>query len=156
MFAQVVPWQIRLQVQGGHLTRIERDVVKLDDKEGLTHLDLSKIMRSKEQTKEHDRDFDHCRVHVENFIQAEDKAALDSEEAVFDQHVNPASDVIERQEQLEDAEFVMPHASDKGVGWPEVRSIAEAEHISQGASKVHDFLMKAKRVLEEKEMDMVC
>ena len=54
------------------LTRIEGDVVKLDEKEGLTLLDKRKIKRLKEKAKEHDRDFELCRVDVLHFIEAED------------------------------------------------------------------------------------
>ena len=49
----------------------------------------------------------------------------------------------------------MPHASDKGVGRAEARSISEAEHLSRRLSQVHDSLTKVKRVvLEDKETDM--
>ena len=41
-------------------------------------------------------------------------------------------------------EPVMPHASDKGDGRPEVRSISEAEHLSQKLSQVQDSLKKVK------------
>ena len=53
---------------------------------------------------------------VLNFIAAEDTAALESEEAVFDEHVDRATEFIEQLEQLEDlvgtTEPVMLHASD--------------------------------------------
>ena len=69
---------------------------------------------------------------------------MDSKEAFFDEHVNHFSDIIERLEHLEDlvvtTEPVMPHASDKGDGRPEVRLVTEVEHLSQRFSQVHDSL----------------
>ena len=83
--------------------------------------------------KEHDSDFEQLHVEVLNFIEAEDKTALDSGEAIFDEHVDRVSGIIERLEQLDDlivtTEPVMPHASDKGDGRPGVKSITEAEHL---------------------------
>ena len=111
------------------LTWIKRDIVKLEDKEGLTYSDQRKIKRLKEKAKEHDRDFE--QRHVLNFIKTEDKAALDLEEAVFDEHVNYVSDIIERLEQLEDL-----------------------FDLSRRLSHVYDSLMKVKRVVEDKELDM--
>ena len=65
------------------------------------------------------------------------------------------SDIIEQLEQLEDlvttTESVMPHASHKANGRPEVRSITQEEPLSQGLSHLHDSLMRVKRVVEEKE-----
>ena len=88
----------------------------------------------KELAKEHDRDFEQHRVEVLNFIEAEHKAALDLEEAVFDEYVKRVLDIIKQLEQLENlvatTEPVMPHASDKGDGRPEVRLIIEVEHLS--------------------------
>ena len=79
-------------------------------------------------------DFEQCHVDVFNFIKVEDQAALESEETAFNEHVNRPSNIIEQLEQLEDlvatTKPVMPHASDKGDGQPEVRSIAEVEHLS--------------------------
>ena len=54
-------------------------------------------------------------MEVLDFMEKEDQAALDSEEKVFDEHVNRISDIIERLEKLEDlvatTEPVRPHAS---------------------------------------------
>ena len=113
----------------------------------------------KELAKEHDREFEAHHVEVLNFIEAEDTAALESEEAVFDEHVDRVAELIEWLVQLEDhvgtTEPVMPHASDKGEGKAEVKSISEAEHLSRRLSQVHDSLTKVKTVvLEEKETDM--
>ena len=95
------------------------------NKEALTYLDQWKLKHLKEQVKDYDCNFEHCHVDVLNFTKAEAKVALDSEEAVFNEHVNHFSDIIERLEQLEDliatAEPVMPHASDKSNGRPVVR-----------------------------------
>ena len=58
-------------------------------------------------------------------------------------------------EHLEDlvvtAEPVIHHTSDMGDHQPGIRLITEAEHLSRRLSQVHDFLIKAKRVVEEKE-----
>ena len=73
-----------------------------------------KIKQLKELAKEHDREFEQRHVIVFNFIEAEDKSALESEEAVFDEHVDWVSESIKQLEQLEDlvgtTEPAMPHA----------------------------------------------
>ena len=62
---------------------------------------------------------------------------------------------MERTEDLVmNTEPVMPHATDMGDHRPVVRSISEAEHLSQRLSQVHDSLTKVNRVVEEKEADM--
>ena len=69
----------------------------------------------KKLAKEYDREFEERHVKVLNFIVAY-TAALESEEAVFDEHVDRITEIIERLEQLEDllgtTEPVMPHASE--------------------------------------------
>ena len=143
-----------------YLTQMEKDIGKLEEKEGLTPSDKRKIKHFKEQAMEHDRDFEQCHLEVLNFIEAEDKAALDSEEAIFDEHMDRVTEIIEQLEQLEHlvgtTKPVMPHASDKGDGTcrPVFRSITEAKHLSWRLSQVQDSLMKNKRVMEEKETDM--
>ena len=101
-------------------TRMEKDISKLEEKEELTPSDGKKIRRLKELAKEHDRDFEECHVEVLNFIAAEDTAGLETEETVFDEHVDHVTKIIERLEQLEDpvgtTKTVVPHASDKGDG----------------------------------------
>ena len=141
------------------LTRMEKDVGKLEEKEELTPSDGKKIRCLKELAKQHDREFEVRHVEVLNFIKAEDTAALESEKAVFDEHVDRITELIERLEQLEDqvrtTEPVMPHKSDKSDGRAKVRSISEAEHLTRRLSQVHDSLTKVKRVvLDEKESDM--
>ena len=141
------------------LTRMEKNISKLEEKEESTPLDGKKIRRLKELVKEYDHEFEEHHIEVLNFIAAEDTVALESEEAVFNEHVDHVTKFIERLEQLEDlvgtTEPVMPHASDKGSGRAEIRSISEAKHLSRRLSQVQDFLMKVKRVvLEEKETDM--
>ena len=112
----------------GRLTRIERDIIKLEDKEGLKLSDQRKVKRFIEQAKKHDHDFEQRHVDVLNFIKAGDQAALDLKEAIFDKHMNRVSDIIKRLEQLEDlivtTEPAMPHAFDKGDGHH------EEEHLS--------------------------
>ena len=84
------------------LTRMEKDIGKLEEKEELISSDKGKIIRLKELVKEYDREFEERHVEVLNFIVSEDTAALESEEAVFDDHVDFVTEFIERLEQLED------------------------------------------------------
>ena len=56
----------------------------------------------KELAKEYDCEFEERHVEVLNFIEAEDTAALESEEAVFNEHVDRIAEIIERIEHLED------------------------------------------------------
>ena len=99
----------------GRLTRIERDISPLEEKETLTPSERRKIKRLKDQVKEHDQDFEKRHMEVLDFIEEEDQTALDSEEKVFDEHVNRVSDIMERLEKLEElvatTEPVRPHAS---------------------------------------------
>ena len=83
------------------LTRIERDISSMEDKESLAPPDPRKVKRLKEQVKEIDRDFEQRHLEVLNFIESEDRTTLDSEEKIFDEHVNRVSDLIERLEELE-------------------------------------------------------
>ena len=46
------------------LTRMEKDIGKIREKEGLTPSDERKLKRSKELTKEHDSEFEQCHVEV--------------------------------------------------------------------------------------------
>ena len=142
----------------GRLTRIERDITTLEDKEKLTPSDQRKIRRLKEQVKENDREFEQRHLDVLNLIEAEDQTALDSEEAVFDKHVNCVSEIIERLEQLEDkvttSEPMMPRASGMGDARPGVKLVTEAEHLGRRLSQVHDSLMKVKRVVDGKDLDV--
>ena len=86
----------------GRLTWMKKDITKLEEKEGLTPSDLRKIKRLKELAKEHDHEFEQHHIEVLNFIQADDTPALDSEEIVFDEHVNRVLEIIAQLEQLED------------------------------------------------------
>ena len=94
---------------------MEKDITKLEEKEGLTPSDLRKIKCLKELAKEHDREFEQRHVEVLNLIKADDTAALDSEETVFDERVNCVLEIIEQLEQLEDlivtTESLRPRAS---------------------------------------------
>ena len=118
-----------------------------------------KIRLLKELAKEHDHEFEERHVEVLNFIAAEDTAALESEEVVFNEHMHRVTEFIERLEQLEDqvgtTEPLMPHRFDKGNGKAEVRLISEVECLRRRLSQVYNSLTKVKRVvLEEKETDM--
>ena len=86
----------------GRLTRIERDISSLEEKETLTPSERRKIMRLKDQVKEHDQEFEKRYMEVVNFIEEENQVALNSEEKVFDEHVNSVADILERLEKLED------------------------------------------------------
>ena len=52
------------------LTRIEKDISKLEEKEELSPLDGKKIRRLNELAREHDREFEERHVEVLNFIVA--------------------------------------------------------------------------------------
>ena len=97
----------------------------MEEKEELTPSDGKKIRRLKELAKDHDRSFKKHHVEVLNFIAAEDSAALETEEAIFDEHVDRVTEFFQRLEQLEDrlgtTKPVMPHASVKGNGRAEVK-----------------------------------
>ena len=77
------------------LTHIERDISSLEEKEMLTPSDQRKSRRLKDQVKEHYQEFEKRHIEVLDFIEEEDQAALDSEEKVFDEHVNRVSDIME-------------------------------------------------------------
>ena len=47
-----------------HLTGMEKDISKLEEKKELTPLDGEKIRRLKELAKEHDREFEERHIHV--------------------------------------------------------------------------------------------
>ena len=109
--------------------------------------------------KQFDREFEECHVEVLNFIAPEDTTALESEEAVFDEHAGIVSrsswNALNNLILVGTTEPVMPNVSDKGVGRTEVRTIFEAEYLSRRLSQVYDSLTTIMRiVLEEKETDM--
>ena len=58
------------------LTRIERNVATLEEKESLAPPDQRKVKRLKEQFKEIDRDFEQQHLEVLNFIESEDRTTL--------------------------------------------------------------------------------
>ena len=80
----------------GRLTRIERGISSLEEKETLTPSERRKIKRLKDQIREHDQEFETRHMVVLDFIEEEDQTDLDSEEKVFDEHVNRVSDIMER------------------------------------------------------------
>ena len=77
------------------LTRIERDISSLEEKETLSPSDQRKIKHLKDLVKEHDQEFEKRHIKVLDFFEEEDQAALNSEEKVFDEHVNCVLDLIE-------------------------------------------------------------
>ena len=54
----------------------------------------------REQVKNIDGDCEQQHLEVLNFIESEDRINLDSEEKIFDEHVNRVSDLIERLEEI--------------------------------------------------------
>ena len=54
-----------------------------------------------EQLKDNDSNFEQRHLEVLSFIQEEDQETLTQEEAVFDEHVNRVSELVERVEQLD-------------------------------------------------------
>ena len=120
--------------RGRHcLTWMEKIITKLEEKKDLAPSDERKINRFKELPKEHDHEFEQSHIKVLDFIEAEEKATLDSKQTVFDEHVDRVSGITERLEQLENLVGtiapVMPHASDKDDGRPEVRQNTDTEHL---------------------------
>ena len=141
----------------GRLTRIERDITTLETKEGLTPVDQRKVKRLKEQVKETDREYEERHVQVLDFIKEEDKETLDSEEAIFEKHVDRVSDILERLEQLEEPAITTepvpiptPSLDDTQ---PVARSITEAEHLDRRLNQVHDSLTEVKKVVYAKGLD---
>ena len=86
----------------GRLTRIERDIVKLEEKEALSPSDRRKVKRLKDQVKDNDREFEQRHIEVLDFIESEDQTTLNDEETIFEEHVNRVTDIIERLELLEE------------------------------------------------------
>ena len=82
------------------LTRVEKDIGKLEEKDGLAPSDERKIKRMKELAKEHDRELEQRHEEGLNFSEREDNTALKSEEAVFDEHVDPVSDILKDKNNL--------------------------------------------------------
>ena len=80
----------------GRLTRIERDIAKLEVKEELAQQDQRKAERLKEQIKDNDPEFEQRHLEVLNFIKEHDQDTVDQEEAVFDEHVNRVAELIKR------------------------------------------------------------
>ena len=95
----------------GRLTRIERGISSLEDKETLTPSKQRKIKRFKDQVKEHDQEFKKRHMEVLDFIKEENQATLDSEEKIFDEHVNRVSDIEKLEDLVATIEPVRPHAS---------------------------------------------
>ena len=71
----------------GRLTRIERDISSLEEKETPTPSQRKRIVRLNDQVKEHDQEFEKRHMEVLDFIEEEDLVALNSEEKVFDERV---------------------------------------------------------------------
>ena len=74
----------------------------MEEKETLTPSERRKIKRLKDQVKEHDQEFEKRHMEVLDFIEEEDRTALQTEEKVLDVHMNRVSDVMARREKLEE------------------------------------------------------
>ena len=85
----------------GRLTRIERDIAKLEAKEELAQQDQRKAERLMEQLKDNDTEFEQRHLEVLNFVKEDDQDTVDQEEALFDEHVNRVAEFIERLEAFE-------------------------------------------------------
>ena len=86
------------------LTRVEKDIAKLEGKTELVSSDQRKIKRLMEQVKEDDKEFEERHLEVLNFIDEGDQDSLDAEESVSDEHGNRVMESLERLEQLETVE----------------------------------------------------
>ena len=95
----------------GRITRIERDIATFRRQGRTTLKDRRNVERLLEQLKDNDSSFEQRHLEVLNFIQAEDQETLSQEEAVFDEHVNRVSELVERVEQLDIPEKEVPVSS---------------------------------------------
>ena len=86
------------------LTRVEKDIAKLEGKTELVPSDQRKIKRLMEQVKEDDKEFEERHLEVLNFIDEGDQDSLEGEESVSDEHGNRVMELLERLEQLETVE----------------------------------------------------
>ena len=84
----------------GRLTRIEREVVNLEKKVYFMDEDQRKIERLIDQIKDNDTDFEQRHLDVLNFVSEDDEDTLQREEAIFDEHVDRVTELIERLEHL--------------------------------------------------------
>ena len=82
------------------LTRMEKDIVKKEEKEELTLTDGRRFTCMKELDKQFDQEFEERHVEVLNFIAAEETAVLESEQAGFNKHVDRVTNFIKRLGQL--------------------------------------------------------
>ena len=80
------------------LTRVERDIAKLEGKSKLAASGQRKIKRLLEQVKEVDKEFQ------QRHLEVLDQESLDDEESVCDEHGIRGTELLERLEQLEVSE----------------------------------------------------
>ena len=92
----------------GRLTRVEKEIAKLEGKRTLGPSEQRKIKRLLEQVREDDTEFEQRHLEVLDFIKEEDQEALDAEETVSDKHGNRVMEIVERLEQLESIEESEP------------------------------------------------
>ena len=77
------------------LSRIRKDIGKMEEKEEFSPLDEKKLRWLKELAMEHDLEFEEHHEEVPSFIEEEDSATLETEETVFDEHVDRVTDFIQ-------------------------------------------------------------
>ena len=80
------------------LTRVERDIAKLEGNSELASSDQRKIKCFLMQVKEDDEEFEQRHLQVLDFI--EDQDSLETEESICDEHGNRVMELLERLEQL--------------------------------------------------------
>ena len=119
----------------GRLTRIEKEIAKLEGKTTLGPSEQRKIKRLLEQVREDDKEFEQRHLEVLDFIKEEDQEALDAEETISDEHGNRVLEIVERLEQLE--------------------SIEESEPLLTAATDPSRSLIKRLRYLEQKKEVMI-
>ena len=86
------------------LTRIEKDITRLESKMTLRPSDHRRIKRLLEQVKENDREFMERHLEVLNFIEEEDRETLEAEEKAYDAHGSRVMELRERLEEMEEVE----------------------------------------------------
>ena len=127
----------------GRLTRIEKDIAKLEGKETLGPSDKRKLKRLLDQVKDDDREFEERHLEVLNYIKEDDQDALDAEEEIYDAHGSRVMEIIDRLEQLEVVE--------ESVTLPSVPSADP----SQSLTKRLRYLEREKQLIVESSREIV-
>ena len=137
----------------GNITCLETKIGKLEEKETLTEKEQQTVSKMAKKLEALSAEFKtyHCAI----LDQTEDLNKLANEQVLLD---DPEDKVEELMECLEDqvvtSKPVTPQTSGTGDHRSVVRLITEAEHFSTRMNQIHGSLMKVKRVVEDKEVDM--